>query len=132
MLSLPLIIIALSHYMIRSTSEIMIGKLSHQIYVPSSPIINPPIVFNYSNSCSECLCYAVSSTTISYVAINCLTDRHLCLCYTSYASNYSFQSNITSDLYFFQLPPSSTTTVSSQMTTYTTSTMTVSGWRPTC
>jgi hypothetical protein len=124
MLATTLILIILHHQTVYFSSGIMIGQLPYQLYVPALSDTDTPISFNYLNSCNECLCYAISSTTTSYVAVNCLTDSHICYFYTSYDSNYSFQWNATSYLYFFQIPPPMTTAMSSQMTTYTMTTTT--------
>lgn len=124
MLGLTLISIVLFHNIFLLTSGIMIQKLSNQIYIPSSSSNNSPTLFYYSNDCKECLCYGFKSTT-TFVAVNCLTNIHLCLFYSSYATDYSFQWNSTSYVYFFELPPTLTTTISSQMATDKTSTVEV-------
>jgi hypothetical protein len=124
MFGLILISIVLFHNIFLLTSGIMIGKLSNQIYTPSSSSTNSPTLFYYSNNCEECVCYGIKSTT-TVVAVNCLTNIRLCLFYSSYTTDYSFQWNSSSYVYFFELPPPITTTKSSQMTTDKTSTVEV-------
>ncbi len=121
MVGFTLISIVLFHNIFLLTSGIRIGKLSNQIYTPSPSSINSPTVFYYSNNCEECLCYGFQSTT-TFVVVNCLTNIRLCLFYSSYATDYSFQWNSTSYVYFLELPPTITTTISSQITTDKTST----------
>jgi len=121
MLRLTLISIVLFHNIFCRTSGMRIGKLYNQIYTPSSSNNNSPTLFYYSNNCEECLCYGIESTT-TFVVVNCLTNIRLCLFYSSYATNYSFQMNPTSYVYLFELPLTITTTMYSQITTDQTST----------
>lgn len=116
-----LIFIILFHNKFFLSSAIIIGKLSYQIYIPSPPIMNPPLIFYYLNSCEECLCYGIRSTTSTFVAVNCLVDTRICLLYSSYETNYSFQWNSTNYLYFFVLPSHTP----SQMTTSGISTVSI-------
>lgn len=109
MLSLILFFIVLYYQSILINSSYLIGKANHQLYVPSTSSTNPPVTLYYSTSCDECLCYAISSTTVSYVAINCLTDSRVCYLYSTYDSNNAFKWNISSILYLFELPPNPTT-----------------------
>jgi hypothetical protein len=121
MLPQILFLMAFCYPSILISSGIVVGKVIHQIYVPLPPNDRPAISFNYSIRCDECLCYAFSSTTIPYVVLNCLANRHVCWFYTNYTTNYSFQWNSTRYLYFFQLPPHPMTTISSTTTTTTVS-----------
>ncbi|UJR28914.1 hypothetical protein I4U23_010132 [Adineta vaga] len=100
--------------------SISIGKLSHQIFIPTPPLLSVSISYNYTSTCNECLCYAIQSTT-PFVALNCLTNTRTCILYRNYSTDYLFLWNTTSYAYFFQLPTRILTTVASQITTYQTS-----------
>ncbi|UJR11660.1 hypothetical protein I4U23_015841 [Adineta vaga] len=102
-------------------SCLTIRKLSSRIYIPLSSFINPAILFNYSSNCDECLCHAINSTTetANFVAMNCLTNIHLCQFYTIYATNYSIEWNSTSDFYFFEVLPSMMTNMNERSTDVT-------------
>ena len=104
MLAITLISIVFFHNIFPYSSGVTVGKLSNRIYIPSPSISNVSDLFYYSNNCEECLCYAIQSLTTCAV-MNCLIDTHLCLFYSSYATNYSFQWNLTSYLYYFEFPP---------------------------
>jgi hypothetical protein len=115
MLAVTLIFIIVFHHIFFLNCNIIIGKLSNYIYVPSSSIVNPPTLFYYSNNCQECLCYGIRSTITTFVAVNCLTNTHLCMFYSSYGTGYTIQLNSTSYFYFFQLPPDmATVTITSK------------------
>jgi hypothetical protein len=119
-----LIVIALIYDTLYKSSGILIGYIPGQVYAPSSS--SPgilPISYSFVNNCEDCLCRAIMSTSRSFVAINCLTSSHLCIFYTSYATNFTIKPNSTSYLYLLQPLPHSTVKMTTKMTTLETSTM---------
>ena len=116
MLVVILIFIALYHQIIPSISAVAIGQLSSRMYVPSSSSTAPSLSMSYSTDCSECICYELTSATVTYATMNCFRDSHVCNFYTQYATNYSFQWNSKSNLYLFQFPSAATAAVNPQVT----------------
>ncbi|CAF0916427.1 unnamed protein product [Adineta steineri] len=105
MLGLRLILLVVVHNIFLLNSSIIIRKLSSRIYIPLSSLSNPSTLLSYTNSCEECLCYGISSTTPTFVAMNCLLNIYSCQFYSNYSANYSIEWNSTSDFYFFEIPP---------------------------
>jgi hypothetical protein len=90
--------------MCQMSSGILIGYLPEQVYVPLSTS-GLPISFYFQHSCEECLCRAIMSTTMTFVAINCMTVSHTCEFHTSYAKKFTLEWNSSACLYFLQAPP---------------------------
>ena len=85
-------------------STLRIGTISQSIYVPDPANISPSLIFQFSSSCNECLCYIIDSTR-NYSIINCLHDGRLCSYYTNFSSIYTFLENNNASVYLFQSPP---------------------------
>ena len=104
MFIVKLVFIILFYYPCHMSSGVLIGHLAEQIYVPLSNS-SLPISFYFQHSCEECLCYAIMSTPMTFVLINCMKASHTCEFYTSYAENFTLQWNSSAHLYFLQAPP---------------------------
>lgn len=92
-----------------SISTIKVGEILQAIYVPQTIGNNPLFVFQFSNSCNECLCYKLGSGA-SFNIINCVKDIRSCFYYANFSTNYTFRTNNNASVYLFQLPPVLSTT----------------------
>ena len=90
-------------------STIRVGEILQAIYMPQIISNNPPFVFQFSNSCNECLCYKLGSDA-SFNIINCVKDIRSCFYYANFSTNYTFRANNNVSVYLFQLPPVLSTT----------------------